>query len=163
MWKSTINGIYHQLLIMLPVGPTGSSFSCWAPATKHLAFIFNHTSLSTNNAGKRQRPYLIRQTEAANIHTEKNHSNAHKPAKKGRLWERFLLLKWLDLFDERQAPPILCFLSECVLSCAILFLLNVFQFKEQQKQTEANPLSSQQPLAGYQLRVIVMSHSSGAS
>lgn len=43
------------------------------------------------------------------------------------------------------------------------FLFSVFQFKEQQKQTEANPLSSQQPLAGYQLRVIMMSHSSGVS
>lgn len=46
------------------------------------------------------------------------------------------------------------------------FLFGVFWFKEQQKQTEADPFFSQQLLAfcrGYQLRVIVMSHSSGVS
>lgn len=56
---------------MQPVGPTGSGFSFWAPATKHLAFIFNHTSLSTNNVGRRQRPYLICQTDTVNMQTEK--------------------------------------------------------------------------------------------
>lgn len=48
-----------------------------------------------------------------------------------------------------------------VLSCEIPFFLRVFWFKAQLKQTEANPLSSQQLPAGYQLRVIMMSHSSG--
>lgn len=72
--ENTNNGIYHQLLIMPPVW---IQFQLWAPATKHLAFIFNRTSLSNNNVERSQRPYLICQTDIVNIQTEKKISYTH--------------------------------------------------------------------------------------
>lgn len=45
----------------------------------------------------------------------------------------------------------------------LFFCSAFFWFKEQEKQTESNPLSSQPRLDAYQLRVIMMSLSSGVN
>lgn len=69
---------------------------------------------------------------------------------------------WWDVAPRLLSPKSVLSQQVAVLSCEIPFFLRVFWFKAQLKQTEANPLSSQQLQAGYQLRVIMMSHSSGA-
>lgn len=149
---------------MLPVGPTGSGFSCWDPATKHLAFIFNHTSLSTNNVGRRQEtlPYMPdRRGQHTYIQTEKK--KKHTQTYQRAFGTEVSSLEVTRPLWWEAVPP------NSVLSQQVgpfmwdPFLFRVFWFKEQQKQTEANPLSSQQLLAGYQLGVIMMSHSSGVS
>lgn len=171
-WKS----IHHRLLITLPVGPTGSAFSCWDPATKHLAFIFNHTSLSADSVGRRQteRPHLFSLRQTPTDNPAKAHScNTLTYASPTRLLlakkekkKKFSALEvpqtlWWDVAPLLLSPKSVLSQQVAVLSCEIPFFLRVFWFKAQLKQTEANPLSSQQLQAGYQLRVIMMSHSSG--
>lgn len=195
---------------MSPMGSTRSGFTFWALATKHLAFIFNHTSLPSNNVGRRRRPYLIHhQTNLGPLQTLyccisghmwpaqcvlftpgvytrppkatlecialshfmcktafsafrpcvksgfysqewkgpwslKSHTNRlqrqirrARPISGGLCRDLTMYLKWLKPFEECLCPDSVH--SQQVES----FMWVSFRFKEQQKQTEVNPLCSQ--------------------
>lgn len=62
-----------------------------------------------------------------------------------------------------SGPQISAFSASRSFHVRSLFLFGLFWFKEQEKQTESNPLSSQPRFDPYQLRVIMMSLCSGVN
>lgn len=116
-------------------------FQLWTAATKHLAFIFNHTSLSTNIVAGRQKPNLMTHTQSqytvdtdmeGKYHPTTGVKKRHK--KKIEKKRHICCTKQRDVLDEVLARPLWCsslrpvsaFSAIYSFSCEILFFSGFF-------------------------------------